>query len=194
MVSFILIILLMFGFFIGLKRGFILQTFHLIGFIVAFILAALYYDELAPKLALWIPYPELDDNGAWADFLEAIPLEGTFYNAIAFAIIFFGVKIILQIIASMLDFVAELPILRSLNKWLGAVLGFVEIYLLIFIVLYILALTPLTEIQSWINDSSVALFILEDTPILSEQIKTLWSTGIDELMNAYGNVKADSKD
>jgi hypothetical protein len=40
----------------------------------------------------------------------------------------------------------------------------------------------------------VALFILEDTPILSEQIKTLWSTGIDELMNADGNVKADSKD
>ncbi|TFJ93943.1 CvpA family protein [Lentibacillus salicampi] len=184
MVNFILIILLIFGFFIGLKRGFILQAFHLIGFIAAFILAALYYDDLAPQLSLWIPYPELDDHSAWADFLEAIPLEGAFYSAIAFAIIFFAVKIILHIIASMLDFVAELPILHTLNKILGAVLGFAEVYLLLFIVLYILALTPLAGIQSWINDSSIALFIIEDTPVLSEQLKTLWSTGMDELMKS----------
>ncbi|QKY69621.1 CvpA family protein [Lentibacillus sp. CBA3610] len=184
MVDFILIVLLIFGFLIGLKRGFILQAFHLIGFIAAFILAALYYDELASRLALWIPYPELDDNSAWADFLEALPLEGAFYNAIAFAIIFFAVKILLQIIASMLDFVAELPILHSLNKLLGAVLGFVEIYLLIFIVLFILALTPLTEIQSWINNSSIALFIIENTPFLSEQIRSLWFTSMDDLLNS----------
>ncbi|ALX48250.1 CvpA family protein [Lentibacillus amyloliquefaciens] len=183
MVDFILIVLLIFGFFIGLKRGFILQAFHLIGFIAAFILAALYYDELAGRLSLWIPYPELDDSSAWADFLQALPLEGAFYNAISFAIIFFAVKILLQIIASMLDFVAELPILNSLNKILGGVLGFVEVYLLLFIVLYILALTPLAEIQSWINDSSIALFIVENTPFLSEQIKTLWFTSVDELLN-----------
>lgn len=184
MVDFILIVLLIFGFFIGLKRGFILQAFHLIGFFAAFILAALYYDELATRLALWIPYPELDNNSGWADFLESLPLEGAFYNAIAFAIIFFAVKILLQIIASMLDFVAELPILHSLNKLLGAVLGFVEIYLLIFIVLFILALTPLTEVQSWINDSSIALFIIEHTPFLSEQIRSLWFTSMDELLNS----------
>src|SRR5699024_6620205 len=184
MIDFVLLILLIFGFFIGLKRGFILQVFHLIGFIAAFILAALYYDELAPQLALWIPYPELDDSSAWADFLQAIPLEGTFYSAIAFAIIFFAVKVLLQIIASMLDFVAELPILHSFNKILGAILGFVEVYLILFIVLYILALTPLAEIQSWINDSFVALFIIEHTPFLSDEIKALWSTGMDELINA----------
>ncbi|SFD59407.1 Uncharacterized membrane protein, required for colicin V production [Lentibacillus persicus] len=179
MADFILFLLLIFGFFIGLKRGFILQAFHLIGFIAAFILAALYYDELADRLALWIPYPELEDNGAWADFLQALPLEGAFYNAISFAIIFFAVKVLLQIIASMLDFVAELPILNSLNKILGAILGFAEMYLIIFIVLYILALTPLTEIQAWVNDSAIALFIIEHTPFLSEQIKTLWFTSMD---------------
>ncbi|MFD1362202.1 CvpA family protein [Lentibacillus salinarum] len=184
MVDFVLIVLLIFGFLIGLKRGFILQAFHLIGFMAAFILAALYYDELAPQLALWIPYPDLDSDSAWADFLEALPVEGAFYNAIAFAIIFFAVKILLQIMASMLDFVAELPILRSVNKLLGAALGFVEIYLLIFIVLYILALTPLTEIQAWINDSSIALYIIEHTPFLSEQIRTLWFTSMDDLINA----------
>lgn len=182
MVDILLIIILLFGFLMGLKRGFILQTFHLLGFITAFIVAAIYYDELSERLALWIPYPELGDSSAWADFLESLPLEGAFYNAVAFAIIFLAVKIIMQIIASMLDFVADLPVLNSVNKVLGAVLGFVEIYLLIFILLYILALTPLAQVQSWVNDSAIALFIIEYTPFLSEKIMELWFTQTENIL------------
>ncbi|ASN05054.1 CvpA family protein [Virgibacillus necropolis] len=184
MVDIILLLLLIFGFFIGLKRGFILQLFHLIGFIVAFIVAALYYDQLSSRLALWIPYPELPDESAWAAFLENLPLEIAFYNAIAFAIIFFAVKIVLQIIASMLDFVAELPVLHSVNKLLGGVLGFIEIYLLLFIILYILALTPLSSIQTWVNGSGIAMFIVEHTPLFSEKLKDLWFSHIEGLIHS----------
>lgn len=184
MVDIILLLLLIFGFFVGLKRGFILQLFHLIGFIAAFIVAVLYYDQLASRLALWIPYPELPEKSSWADFLENLPLETAFYNAIAFAIIFFAVKIVLQIIASMLDFVAELPILHSVNKILGGVLGFIEIYLILFIILYILALTPLPSIQSWVNDSGIAIFIVEHTPLFSEKLKELWFTHVEGLIQS----------
>lgn len=142
MVNIILIFLLIVGIFVGLRRGFILQVLHLIGFIVAFIVAAIYYDNLASKLELWIPYPEFMSDASWAVFLESLPLEAAYYNAIAFGALFFVTKIILQIVATMLDFVADLPILRLLNSWLGAILGFVEVYLLLFVVLYILALAP----------------------------------------------------
>lgn len=172
--NFILIIILLFGFFMGLKRGFILQALHLVGYIVSFIVAALYYDKLADKLSLWIPYPDISDDSLWASFLQSAPLEQAFYNAIAFAVIFFAVKILLQIVASMLDFVSAIPILGSINKLLGAVLGFIEVYVLIFIVLFILALTPLTQVQTWMNDSSVAMFIIEKTPVLSKEIMSLW--------------------
>ncbi|MFD2627951.1 CvpA family protein [Oceanobacillus kapialis] len=174
MFDLIILIILLFGLLIGLKRGFILQLFHLLGFIVALIAASLYYDDLGPQLTLWIPYPEMSDEGAWAGFLQSLPLESGFYNAIAFVLIFFAVRIILQIIASMLDFVASLPVLNSVNKALGAVLGFLEVYLLLFIVLYILALTPVAGIQSWINNSSIALGMLENTPYLSDKLKELW--------------------
>lgn len=181
MFDFIIILLLIFGFLIGLKRGFILQLFHLLGFIIAFIVAVKYYDVLGEKLVFWIPYPELSNDSAWADFLQALPLENGFYNAIAFAIIFFAVKIILQIIASMLDFVAQLPVLHSMNKLLGSILGFLEIYLILFIVLYILALTPVGGIQTWINNSSIALFMIEHTPYLSEKVKDLWFTSMENI-------------
>lgn len=183
MADIILILLLLFGFLIGLKRGFILQVFHLVGFIVAFVIAVMYYDKLASKLTLWIPYPELSSDNAWAVFLNSLPLETAFYNAIAFAIIFFAVKIILQIMASMLDFVAELPILHSINRILGAILGFLEIYLLIFVVLYILALVPVASIQSWFDGSVIAPLIIENTPILSDKIRELWFAQIESLFD-----------
>lgn len=174
MFSLLIFIILFFGFIIGLRRGFILQVFHMIGFIVSFIVATMYYSKLSERLSLWIPYPELSDENLWAVFLQSLPLETAFYNAISFAVIFFAVKIALQILASMLDFVAELPIINSVNRLLGALLGFIEVYLILFIVLYILALTPIPNIQIWINGSSIALFMLEKTPILSETLKDLW--------------------
>lgn len=183
MINIIIITLLLFSILMGLKRGFILQTLHLVGFIAAFMVASLYYGKLAPHLTLWIPYPDLTGGGAWAEFLQAFPLETGFYNAISFAIIFFATKIVLQIVASMLDFVAELPILSSINKLLGGILGFVEVYLILFIILFILALTPIATIQEYINNSSIALNMLENTPYLSEQVETLWFTQIGSLFN-----------
>ncbi|MCP3025492.1 CvpA family protein [Halobacillus sp. A5] len=174
MIDLLILIILLLGIFTGFKRGFILQLFHLIGFIAAFIVGVLYYDDLAPKLVLWIPYPDLPENSSWAVFLDNLPLEAGFYNAIAFVIIFLGVKIILQIVASMLDFVADLPILNSINGLLGGVLGFIQRYVLVFILLYLAALVPVTSVQNAIEGSFTAQLIIEHTPVLSAQLKDLW--------------------
>ena len=72
--------------------------------------------------------------------MENVNLEDAYYRAIAFVVIFFAVKIILQIIGSMLDFIAQIPVLKQLNVWAGGLLGFLEVYLIIFIVLFIGAL------------------------------------------------------
>lgn len=176
MLDLIIIILLIFGLFIGLNRGFILQLLHLIGFITAFILAAKYYDDLAVKLELWIPYREVSDQGKWAEFLQSLPLELSFYGIISFGIIFFAVKIVLQIVATMLDFVASIPLIRSVNKLLGAALGFVEVYLITFVILFILALAPVEFVLDAINNSSIALFMLEKTPYFSEKLFELITT------------------
>lgn len=174
MLDLAIIIILVFGFFIGLKRGFILQVIHLIGFILAFIVATMYYEKLAPKLTLWIPYPSFGDQTAFQMLFDQVNLEDAYYRAIAYVAIFIAVKIVLQIIGSMLDFVSNLPVLKQLNVWAGGILGFVEVYLIMFILLYIAALVPVEIIQIHLNDSFMAKGIIKHTPIFSQQIKEMW--------------------
>src|SRR5699024_1508662 len=176
MVSLIIFAILILGFFIGLKRGFILQLFHLVSYIVSFIVAALYYDRLAHELELWIPYPELSSDTSWAIFMQTLPLESAFYNGASFVIIFFVVKIILQIIASMLDFIADLPIIRHFNKCFGSASCFLAVYLSMFIVLFILALTPLSSVLQWIEKSTLLKVMIEYTPVLSKHVEGMWFT------------------
>ncbi|MEH7491343.1 CvpA family protein [Neobacillus niacini] len=174
MLDLAIILLLVFGFFIGLKRGFILQLVHLTGFIIAYIVANLYYDDLAPRLTLWVPYPNLGTTSPLKLLSENGNMEEAFYRAIAFVIIFFVVKILLQIIGSMLDFIAHLPILKQLNVWAGGILGFAEVYLVLFILLYIAALVPMEFLQKPLDDSIMGNLIVNHTPFLSEQIKNMW--------------------
>jgi len=173
MLSVIILILLVAGFFIGRRRGLILQLIHLTGFIVAYIVAFLYYDKLASVLKLWIPFPDTDSNAFFTSLTHAT-LEASFYRAIAFVIIFIAVKIIWQIFGSMLDFLADLPILRTANRWLGGLFGFVEVYLVLFILLFIGAIAPYAGIDQMIDHSYMAHLIIEDTPFLSDKLQELW--------------------
>src|SRR5690625_4813087 len=177
MITFLLLLLLLIGFFIGLKRGLILQLFHLFGFIISYIVAMIYFRKLAGSLSLWIPYPELNNEG-WAAFLNSMPLENAFYNAVAFMIIFFITKVVLQIIASMLDFVARLPLLKLVNKSLGSFLGFIEVYLTLFLLLSVMALLPVEKIQNLLESSRLAVGIVKHTPFLSKAIESLWFTEV----------------
>ena len=174
MLDLIVLIILGIGFLIGLKRGFILQLFHLISFFIAFIVAYIYYDKLAPKLTLWVPYPNFGSDSPLTTIFENANLEDAYYRAIAFVVIFFAVKIVLQIIGSMLDFVAHIPILKQLNTWAGGILGFIEVYLIMFILFFIAALLPIGSIQTALTDSILVELMIKHTPILSALIEDLW--------------------
>jgi len=174
MLNLAIVIILLIGLLVGLRRGFILQFIHLTGFIIAFIVAKVYYSELAPKLTLWIPYPSFGDASNLQIIFSEGNMEDAYYRGIAFVAIFFAVKIVLQIIGSMLDFVSNLPILKTFNRWAGGILGFLEVYLLLFVILYIAALLPIEAVQSPLASSSLAKGIVENTPFLSNLVKELW--------------------
>lgn len=57
MLDLIILILLIAGFVTGARRGLIVQLIHMVGFIIALIVAYTYYKPLADKFVLWIPFP-----------------------------------------------------------------------------------------------------------------------------------------
>ncbi|MER1987064.1 MAG: CvpA family protein [Solibacillus sp.] len=174
MLDLILLILFVVSLAIGAKRGFILQAVHLVSYIVALIVAFLYYKPLAQKFVLWIPYPGFTEDVTMTLVLDSLDVDRTFYRVFAFAIIFFAVKIALQIVGSMFDFLAQIPVFSSVNYVLGAVLCFIEVYLLLFIALYVLALIPIESIQSFTDSSFITTLMLEHTPIITSMFQNWW--------------------
>ncbi|MGM0523687.1 MAG: CvpA family protein [Bacillota bacterium] len=173
MMDLILMLLLIFGILRGMKRGLIVQVFHFISFFIAFLVASRFYKAFGDMLEMYIPYPRLEGD-TWAFFETTFNFEAAYYYMIAFVVLFFATKIILSIITAMLDFVAELPLLNFVNKGLGAVFGFFEQYLVLFIIVFVLSLLPVEQIQAIIAESNVARFMIEQTPIFSNRIMTLW--------------------
>lgn len=174
MLDIILLIVLLLSCFIGAKRGFIVQIIHLGSFLIALLVAYIYYKPLAQKFVLWVPYPGFTEDATMTLVLDTLDVDRTFYRVIAFALIFFIVKLILQIIGSMFDFLTYLPILGPINRLLGAILGFIEFYFIIFIGLYVFALLPLEAIQNVLNQSILTGLILEHTPVVTQMFQNWW--------------------
>jgi uncharacterized membrane protein required for colicin V production len=174
MLDLLLIIIFIASLMVGIKRGFVVQAIHLISFFVALLVAYIFYKPLADNFVLWIPYPGISEDTLKTLMLEAIDVDQTFYRIVAFAVIFFATKVILQVIASIFDFLTYLPVLKSVNRLLGAVLCFIEFYLITFIVLYVLALLPIPSIQGFLSGSFITGLMLEHTPLITSMFQNWW--------------------
>lgn len=159
---------------IGAKRGLVVQLIHIGSFIIALVVAIIYYKPLADKFVLWIPYPGFTEGSTMTLVLDTLDVDRTFYRVFAFAIIFFVVKISLQILGSMFDFLTYLPVISSLNYVLGATLSFVEAYIILFIGLYVVALIPIEPIQSIVDNSFITGLMLEHTPVITKVFQNWW--------------------
>ena len=166
MIDIILLFFLVLGTIIGLRRGFILQSMHLIGTIGALIIARIFYKGLAQQLDLIVPYPSgqtITTIIPWAD------AEYAFYNVISFIFLFIVSKIILQMVATVFDYIAQLPLLKQMNALLGSILGLIESYLVMFVVFFFVAMIPASQIQDRLQQSVIAKTVIEYTPILSNR-------------------------
>ncbi|MFJ7934947.1 CvpA family protein [Sporosarcina sp. NPDC096371] len=174
MLDLLILFLLFAGLVTGFRRGLILQIIHMTGFIAALFVAYTYYKQLAEKFVLWIPYPGVTAGSKLSMSLEELDLDETFYHLLAFVLIFLIVKFGLQLIASMFDFLKYLPVLGFLARFAGALFGFVEFYILIFLVLYLLVMVPIDFVQELLGKSMLAKTMFEHTPLFSEMVKNWW--------------------
>ncbi len=174
MLDLLIVFLLVGGLITGFRRGLIVQVIHMSGFIVALIVAYLYYKDLAGKFVLWIPYSGVSAESKLTFVVGELNLDSTFYNVLAFVLIFIVVKFGLQLIASMFDFLKYLPVLGFIARLTGAFFGFIEFYILIFLVLYLGSMLPIDFIQKSIGHSILAGAMFEHTPFFSDMVKNWW--------------------
>lgn len=174
MLSILILVCLLLGFIVGFRRGFLLQVIHFLSMFASYIIAYLYYQPLAKQIYNYIPFMTIPEDVSKFIF-HNIDLEKAYYNVVAFAIIFFVSKIVLQIVISLFDVLSNVPILKYINSLLGAILGVIEVYILLFIALYILAMVPHDTIQTKLKQSTLATTIVEKTPLLSSQALHWWT-------------------
>jgi uncharacterized membrane protein required for colicin V production len=183
----ILVALLIAGIFMGLKRGFILQAVHLIGFIVAYIVAFNFFDDFIPVVQSFIPYPFESEDAMATMFMGMINMETMYYSALSFAILFFGTKIALQIVGYSLHLFAQLPVLKTANRLLGAILGFVELFIILFVLIHVLLYIPWETGHAWLEGSLLASWMIEHTPYFSERLQELWQSKEEHFPFLEGN-------
>ena len=180
MLTFVILILLAIAAYSGARRGLVLQIVYTVGYFLSFLAAEFFYQDLAPKLEMFIPYPSATQTSKMVFFDQTISLDldKAFYAAVAFIIILVIGWLLTHFIGIFFNSLTFLPLVNQLNWLGGGLLSVIVMYVGIFILLSILTLVPLDLIQNQFKSSGLARWIVENTPILSNKIQDLWVTQI----------------
>lgn len=183
-VDLIIIIFILLGFIGGYEKGLIKQAVSTVGSILCIVLAFLLKNNLSIVLYKKLPFFTV---GILKNYSS---LNILVYELISFLILLIIFSIILAIIIKISGVVEKLVegtiILKLPSKILGGILGMVECYIALFVILLIFSVSVFNfGIEDEINNSALRNFILKDTILLSNLSKPLVKTidEVDELMD-----------
>lgn len=158
--SIIIIMFILLGTVVGIKRGFLYQLIKMLSNIIVFVVAILLKNPVADILINNFDIINIDKS-----------ISIIFYRAISFILICFILKLVILLvlkITRVLEKVLEATIVLAIpSKILGGVLGFIEYYIYAFIILLVLSI-PVFNIDVYKSD--VAKFILKETPLVSKNV------------------------
>lgn len=180
-----IIIFLLFGAVLGFKRGFTRQLVGSVGFIAIVILAFNLRAPVSEFLFKHLPF------FSFGGFFKGVSvLNIVIYEFIAFIIVLSVLAVILKIVlvaTKIFESFLNITIVLGIpSKILGAVVGVIEYYVIVFIILYILTL-PIVNFPI-LENSKYKNTILNDTPILSTLIDK--TVGV---VNEFGELKEKFK-
>lgn len=169
--SLIIISLLILGFRRGYRRGLLRQILNTIGYFVVWIAARLLSRPLATGIGQFVGNLSLDSS---ASVTTASQSSSFFLNGLAFsAILTVGFFIVHRIIETV-NRATKLPVIHQVNGLGGGLINLLVRYVVIFLVLNLLILLPMTTFQNSYQASPVAQWIVKETPLLSERLVHWW--------------------
>ena len=163
--SVIIILLILLCGVLGSKRGILKELVIIVGTIVVFAIAFFLKDYLASFFCTYLPFFNFR-----IPLGNLISLNIIFYQLIAFLILVIIFRLILQILIDVTGIFSKIInatiILALPNKLLGFVVGLLEGYILMFIILNVIAI-PMSGSKLFM-ESKVRQFIVNDTPVLKD--------------------------
>ena len=167
LVDLIIIIMIALGALVGFKNGVIKEGTKFIGLLIVIIVAFLLKDKLMIIMYENLPFFNFFGLIKGIDAINIL-----FYQLLSFLIILIALLFILKVlvvITGLVEVLVKMTVFLSLpSKILGAIVGVIEFYIYLFIILYVLNI-PIFNL-TYINDSMLGNKILESTPILSDLV------------------------
>jgi len=186
-VDILLIVFIVLGTFAGTRRGLIKTAVGFVGLVAIVILSYSLKNPLANFLIDTLPF--LQFGGA----IEGLTsLNILLYNIISFVVVFILMYCVLNIILALTGFVDTL--LKFTVIWIipskigGAILGFLEAWVFLFLVVFVLSQFKFTN--TFIKDSTVSNIMLNNTPIIGNYL----SGARDAAKDIYEGIEEYSKD
>jgi membrane protein required for colicin V production len=143
----------------GLRRGIVRSVIELVGFIAALICSVRLSGSFAALIGPYIVkiFPDFSSNPVLEKILAA-------------AILFIALELLVHVIASVVDRVFQLPVLRQVNALLGGAFGLIKGVVVIFVICSLtrVVVPSGSDFKSeWqnIRDSRILQYIEEKNPV-----------------------------
>ncbi|MGX7030721.1 CvpA family protein [Vagococcus zengguangii] len=177
MLSLLLIVILGFAAFRGVRRGFVFQTVHTIGYLIVFYLASKNFEKLSDKLELLVPYPQpaLDSNLIYYSGQQLFDLDQYYYAGVAFLLILLIGWAVIRFTGFFFYGLTFFDLFGVVGKILSGILAVMVAMVTLSCILNVVAMVPLDFVQNMIEGSGLAKFIIANLPYYSNKIIELWT-------------------
>ncbi|KRO22126.1 CvpA family protein [Lactiplantibacillus fabifermentans] len=157
---FTLLILVVLGsaLFRGFHRGFVIEVLHLIGTVGVLIFARLLYQPLGTAINNLLTSLKLINSGTMATLV---------INMIAFFMLISLGWAVIRMLGRVSRMITWLPVVKQVNSLAGGAVAFVISYLVVFVALSLASLFNTTFIQTQMDNSPLATYIVKKTPGLT---------------------------
>ena len=161
----IILLFILLGGLIGFKEGVFKKLTSAVGLILVVVVAFILKNKLSVYFYENLPFLDL-----WGVFKGIQILNVIFYEVIAFLIIASVLMLVYRVllgITGLIEKILKATVILSIpSKILGFVVGMIESYVWVYIILFILTL-PVINVKE-VYTSKVASYIMENTPVLSK--------------------------
>lgn len=183
MISFLILLFFILSIGVGVYRGAIIQGIHSLGLLISYLLAILLYQSLVGRVSLWVPYVGFDIENTFAYYPTTLlqNMDIIYFRLVAMLVIIIVVWIITKLTTFALRDLKFKEMDIQWNSILGGLFGFFSAWFWSFFILMFMSVLTFENIQTSLGNSSIADFIILNTPILSGQVFNILVQGLGSL-------------